>query len=194
MTYKDYRQAKMSIQYLSGRVTGKMSLETIGLGDLVVPNQVIGLAEEVKIPLMDEVIWDGILGLAYPNKNLRQKGIKPLFDNIISQGLLTKRGEHNQFSYYLGQEKGAITFGGADMRFKMDLNEEFKWAPIAEKNYWTITLKDVRKYARDELTNRPLSLIKERMVCPGGCKTIVDTGTYLIYGPSEQLEVKFTFV
>jgi hypothetical protein len=41
------------IQYLSGKVTGDMALETIGLGDLIVPNQVIGIANIVEIPLLD---------------------------------------------------------------------------------------------------------------------------------------------
>ena len=26
-------------------------------------------------------------------------------------------------------------------------------------------------------------------LCPNGCKSIIDTGTYLIYGPSDQLQV-----
>ena len=43
----------MAIQYLSGKVTGDMALETIGLGDLIVPNQVIGIANVVEIPLLD---------------------------------------------------------------------------------------------------------------------------------------------
>ena len=43
----------MTIQYLSGKVTGDMALETIGLGDLVVPDQVIGIAKVVEIPLLD---------------------------------------------------------------------------------------------------------------------------------------------
>ena len=74
-TYKPYQNAKMAIQYLSGKVEGEMALESIGLGDLIVPEQVIGIAKEVEIPLLDEVIWDGILGLAYANKNLRKKNI-----------------------------------------------------------------------------------------------------------------------
>lgn len=43
----------MNIQYLSGRVYGDMNLETIALGDLVVPDQVVGMAEDVNIPLLD---------------------------------------------------------------------------------------------------------------------------------------------
>jgi len=48
-----------------------MAHESIVLGDLTVPKQVIGVAREVDIPLLDEVIWDGILGLAYANQNLK---------------------------------------------------------------------------------------------------------------------------
>jgi hypothetical protein len=145
-TYESYQGSKMAIQYLSGKVEGDMAWEDIFLGDLRVPKQVIGIADNVEIPLLDEVIWDGILGLAYANKNLRNKHINTLFDNIINQGLLHSRGEKNQFAYYLGWDKGAITFGGADMRFKKNMDEEFKWAPISERNYWTITLLDIKKY------------------------------------------------
>lgn len=152
-TFMPYTNSKMSIQYLSGKVQGEMGLETIGLGDLIIPNQVIGIAKEVEIPLLDEVNWDGILGLAFPNKNLRKKNISPLFDNIINQGILKERGEKNQFAYYLGWNSGSITFGGADMKFKKNIDEEFKWAPIAEKNYWTITLLDVKKYSINDSTN-----------------------------------------
>lgn len=75
-----------------------MGKETIILGDLKVKNQVIGMAYEVSIPLLDEVIWDGILGLAYPNDNLKSQGIKPIFDNIIHQNILHNRNELNQFA------------------------------------------------------------------------------------------------
>jgi hypothetical protein len=150
-SFNPYKNSKMAIQYLSGKVEGIMATESIGLGDLIIPNQVIGVANEVQIPLLDEVIWDGILGLAYPNKNLRTQKINPLFDNIIKQNLLKNRGEVNQFSYYLGHDNGSITFGGADMRFKKNIDDEFQWAPISEKNYWTITLLDIKKYKNNKV-------------------------------------------
>ena len=62
-TFTPYNTSKMAIQYLSGKVEGEMCKENIGLGDLIIPHQVIGVAREVEIPLLDEVIWDGILGL-----------------------------------------------------------------------------------------------------------------------------------
>lgn len=44
-----------------------MVYEDIMIGDLKVKNQVIGIANEVDIPLLEDVTWDGILGLAYAN-------------------------------------------------------------------------------------------------------------------------------
>ncbi len=55
-TFFPYNFSKMSIQYLSGRVTGDMALESVALGQLVVPKQVIGIANEVEIPLLDVYI------------------------------------------------------------------------------------------------------------------------------------------
>ena len=54
-TFSPYNYSKMSIQYLSGRVTGDMAMESVSLGQLVVPNQVIGIANEVEIPLLDVI-------------------------------------------------------------------------------------------------------------------------------------------
>ena len=180
-----------------------MGKETIIIGDLKVEKQVIGIADEVLIPLLDEVIWDGILGLAYPNANLKKQNIKPIFDNIIIQKILTDKGEKNQFSYFLGPDNGAISFGGADMKYKYKIDDEFMWAPIVEENYWTISLIDVRKEKnieneiKNSTENKPPIRFVDKMrfsendikLCPGGCKAIVDTGTYLIYGPQDQIQV-----
>lgn len=81
------------------------------------------------------------------------------------------------------------------MRFKKDLTEEFKWAPISEKNYWTITLVDIKKYSANMFKSTSTEFesdtedLSDKVMCPNGCKSIIDTGTYLIYGPSDQLSV-----
>lgn len=66
----------------------------------------------------------------------------------MNQSLLTDKGELNQFAYYLGPELGAISFGGADMKYKKSLDEEFVWTPVTEQNYWTINLTNIRKSKR----------------------------------------------
>ena len=173
-----------------------MGKDSIYLGDIQISHQIIGVATEVQIPLLDEVRWDGILGLAYPNSNMKKKQIKPLFDNIMAQELLTKKGEKNQFAYYLGPDMGAVTFGGADMRFKRKINEEFLWAPIAEESYWTISLMDIKTTYDKTIDNNEVITTanfkqgNRDIACPDSCKAIMDTGTYLTYGPPEHVQVK----
>ncbi|GAB5360445.1 hypothetical protein AAMO2058_000628700 [Amorphochlora amoebiformis] len=177
----------MNIQYLSGKVAGRMVYENIHLGDVSVRSQAVGLANVVDIELMDDVVWDGILGLAYPNPSLTKQGIIPLFDTIIKEKALTKRGLANQFAYYIDDTKGVVTLGGANCDLitspgspKSTCVSQFHFVPISEKTYWTIDIADVRV----QYPNEP----ERSGFCPvRGCKAIVDTGTYLIYGPQNQV-------
>jgi len=54
----------MKIRYMSGEVSGKLGKDTLLVGDIVVPNQIIGLAQRVDVPLLEVIDWDGIVGLA----------------------------------------------------------------------------------------------------------------------------------
>jgi len=49
---------------MSGEVSGKLGKDTVIVGDIVVPNQIIGLANRVDVPLLKFIEWDGIVGLA----------------------------------------------------------------------------------------------------------------------------------
>lgn len=179
--------ANMNIQYLSGKVTGDMVYETVGLGDIQVPRQEVGMADVVDITLLDDVVWDGILGLAYPTDELVTKGVTPLFDTMIDKKVLTSQGLANQFAYYINDKGGSMTFGGANCDLIVppdtpasECIAKFNFVPVTEKSYWTVKLADVRfQYPGQPAVGGN---------CPsGGCKAIVDTGTYLLYGPSAQV-------
>lgn len=71
------------IYYMSGRLSGNFALEPVDLNGLQVNAQAIGFAEDINVPILDDVVWDGIVGLAFANKKLKQMNIKPLFDTII---------------------------------------------------------------------------------------------------------------
>jgi len=122
------------------------------------------------------------VGFAYPSPQLVEKYVTPLFDTMMTEKLFTTRGLANQFAYYIDDEKGSMTFGGAncDVIAKGQSDqaciEKFQFVPVTDRTYWTVTLLDVRvKY--------PDGHVKSGF-CPNNkCSAIVDTGTYLIYGP-----------
>lgn len=48
---------------------------------------------------------------------------------------------------------------------------------------------NIRKVRVDRDGNETKEFAQDKKIkfCPDGCKTIVDTGTYLIYGPGEKI-------
>lgn len=52
-TFEAYTKSMLEINYLSGSVEGGLAYESIQLGDIVIPQQVIGIAKNINIPLLD---------------------------------------------------------------------------------------------------------------------------------------------
>jgi hypothetical protein len=121
---------KMCIQYLSGKIEGFMAKDYVCVGALCVSEQVFGMADTIDVPLLDEVVWDGIIGLAFPNDQLSTQGITPLMDNMMSSKILT----NNVFAYYIGMNQGAVTFGGVDKKYIASKDDDkFRFAVVTEK-------------------------------------------------------------
>ena len=98
--------------------------------------------------------------------------------------------KNNLFAYYIGMNQGAVTFGGIDKKYIASKDDDkFRFAVVTEKTYWTIEIVRVLLQYGEEAP-------KDTNLCstsPDGqrCKAIVDTGTYLIYGPQEQMQVRY---
>jgi len=171
---------RMLIQYLSGKVEGDLVVEDVRVGALTVPEQVVGTAETIDVPLLDEVRWDGILGLAYPSSALAKKGVMPFFDNVMAKRLVPA----NIFGYYLGPRGGEVTFGAVDRRF-IQPGAEFVYAAVTQRGYWTVGITDiVLHYPGTGDVATGLCRGRPR----GMCKAIIDTGTYLVYGPRADVK------
>ncbi|NWI88429.1 CATD protein, partial [Pitta sordida] len=169
-TYKE-NGTKFAIHYGTGSLSGFLSQDTVTLGDLRIKNQVFG--EAVKQPGVTFIAakFDGILGMAFPKISVDR--VTPFFDNVMEQKLIKK----NIFSFYLnrdpsGQPGGELLLGGTDPKY---YTGKFSWMNVTRKAYWQIHMDSVA-------VSTGLAL------CQGGCEAIVDTGTSLITGPSEEVK------
>lgn len=143
---------KLAIEYLSGKIEGQLGQDTVRLGELAVKDQFFGAAEQIDVPLLDIVEWDGIVGLAYPNKDLERKGIIPIFDQIMKENLVPN--DKHFFAYHLGKDGGSLSFGHVDHtklaptsdgRKHCESNpiECFEFIPVTNPGFWGIEIVDL---------------------------------------------------
>merc|ERR1711974_293912 len=116
--------------------------------------------------------FDGILGMGFPQISVN--GIPPVFNNMISQGVIKKP----TFSFWLNRKAaetdgGELVFGDVDPKH---YTGEFSDVPLSKDGYWQIKMDGV-KIGDDS-----------SMACAGGCQGILDTGTSLLAGPSKEVE------
>lgn len=152
--------------------------------NLSLSDQTIGLVEKATFPLLFKSEFDGIMGLAYPDKIAIEKNIVPVFDNLIMKNLL----KSNIFSIHVHENGGCIIWGEWDDNLKEKSDEPFFWVPLAEKNYWTFFILDIYLIMRE---NDKFQVKKNPdKLCPKGCKGVIDTGSFFMYGPGSLINVK----
>ncbi|XP_048878243.1 pepsin A-like [Brienomyrus brachyistius] len=158
----------VSIQYGTGSMTGVLGYDTVEVAGIIVRNQIFGLSQ-TEAQFMYYMKPDGILGLAFPS--LSSSGATPVFDNMMSQRLLSQ----DLFSVYLSSDSkdgSVVIFGGIDSSY---YTGSIYWIPLSSQSYWQITMNSV-------------TINKKAVACPGGCQAIVDTGTSYIVGPSSDVQ------
>ncbi|KAF6292704.1 cathepsin E [Rhinolophus ferrumequinum] len=159
------------IQYGTGSLSGIIGADHVSVEGLTVVSQQFG--ESVTEPGQTFVSaeFDGILGLGYPS--LAVGGVTPVFDNMMAQNLV----DVPMFSVYMssgpeGNTDSELIFGGYDhSHFSGSLN----WVPVTKQGYWQIALDTIQVGG-------------VVMFCSEGCQAIVDTGTSLITGPSDEIK------
>uniref|UniRef100_A0A8C5GUT0 Cathepsin E-like n=1 Tax=Gouania willdenowi TaxID=441366 RepID=A0A8C5GUT0_GOUWI len=137
------------------------------IGGLTAINQEFG--ESVYEPGATFVLakFDGVLGLGFPS--LAEILGNPVFDNMMAQKIVDKP----VFSFYLSRcdhPDGELLLGGIDESL---YNGPINWIPLTSKGYWQIKMDSV-------------SVQGVSSFCPRGCQAIVDTGTSLIAGPTND--------
>ncbi|XP_040603549.1 pepsin A-5 isoform X2 [Mesocricetus auratus] len=158
----------VNVAYGSGEMSGFLAYDTVKIGDLTVVDQAFGLSLEEPGTFMEYAVFDGILGLGYPDLSLQ--GILPVFDNLWMQGLIPQ----NLFAFYLSSkdEKGSmLMLGGVDPSY---YSGDLHWVPVSKPSYWQLALDSI-------------SVNGVVIACEGGCQGIMDTGTSLLTGPRNSI-------
>lgn len=158
---------KFYIKYGSGPVSGKFAQDTVTLGDIVVPEQKLGVITNVaglgKMYSLGK--FDGIMGLGFSSLSLGQ--VPTVLDNAIQQGVL----DEPVFGFFLGDNAdGELSVGGVDTsRYVGDFHN----VKLLSATYWEISLNSIT-----------LSTDTQKLALTPKTTAIVDSGTSLITGPS----------
>ncbi|XP_053908334.1 cathepsin D-like [Cuculus canorus] len=168
---------RFAISYGSGSLSGFLSVDILRVSNVSVPAQIF--AEAVELPgfAFAAARFDGVLGLAFPD--VAAGPARPVFDSMMDQGLFT----NNVFSFHLRSgasegDGGQLIFGGIDE----DLFEgPLHYIPVSRRGYWQVHVE------RLSVDGGALGC-RAPTLCRGGCEAIVDTGTSLVTGPSEEVE------
>ncbi|XP_020584637.1 aspartic proteinase oryzasin-1-like [Phalaenopsis equestris] len=157
-----------AIQYGTGAIAGFLSQDHVGVGDLLVKDQVF--IEATKEPGTTFLVakFDGILGLGF--KEISVDNVVPVWYNMVDHGLI----EDPIFSFWLNRNSedgdgGEIVFGGSDPKHYIG---QHTYVPVTLKGYWQFNMGDV--LIGGESTG----------FCSGSCAAIADSGTSLIAGPT----------
>nr|XP_056720252.1 cathepsin D-like [Euleptes europaea] len=164
--------SKFAIHYGSGSLKGFLSRDVLQIGNMTIHNQTFAEATDLPGLVFVAAKFDGILGLGYPTISV--KNITPPFDHMMQEKMLKK----NIFTFhlcntnYVSQDHGGeITFG----EINHDAYEgEIQYHPVSRKAYWQIKMDKVDRENSGK-------------ICKGGCDGIVDTGTSLITGPTDDI-------
>ncbi|KAM5238194.1 renin [Ctenodactylus gundi] len=161
---------RIILHYGSGDVTGFLSQDVVTVGGITV-TQAFG--EITGLPLIPFMLadFDGVLGMGFPEQAVG--GATPVFDNILSQKVLTEDVFSVYYSRDSGQLGGEILLGGSDPKYYQG---NFHYVSVNKIGSWEILMKGV-------------SVGSTTLVCEEGCKAVVDTGSSYISGPSSSLKL-----
>jgi len=156
------------IMYGSGPVAGFLSDDDINLGGLRVKQQRFAEVNDVSGLGLAYAIgkFDGILGFAFDSISVM--GIPTVYTNMLNQGVVNS----TMFAFYLGQEdgeQGELTLGGYD---ENHFEGQLTWVPVTSATYWETHL-DALMIGDQKMSN--------------ATKVILDTGTSILAGPSEEV-------
>ncbi|KAM6223601.1 napsin-A [Rhynchocyon petersi] len=168
---------RFAIQYGTGRLSGILSEDKLTIGGIQGASVVFGEALWEPSLVFTFAHFDGILGLGFPILAVGE--VRPPLDVLVDQGLVDKP----VFSFYLNRDPeatdgGELVLGGSDPAHYFP---PLIFVPVTVPAYWQVHMGSVK-------VGTVLTL------CARGCPAILDTGTSLITGPTEEIRALNTAI
>ena len=160
------------IQYGSGSVSGFLSQDNLDFGGTSLP---VTFAEVTKEKGMSFMMakFDGIFGLGWPSISV--DSVKPPFQQLYESGKISQ----NLFSFHLGDSSGQ----DGELMLGNYNSDKFigsvSWVPLNAETYWQVALGGV---------------IYNGQTIRSTKRAILDTGTSLLAGPSEDVKPFLTAI
>jgi len=156
------------IQYGSGQCVGFLSQDVISIGGL---EGVVNFAEVTQESVdFLTMVSDGLLGLAFPA--LSTSGVTPVIQQLMATGQISK----GLFAFYLQDNLGEHDTSGELSIGSLDSTKytgDISYVPVTSETYWMVDLTSI-------------SINGQSLV--SGSRCIIDSGTSLIVGPSEEVD------
>jgi hypothetical protein len=165
-TYKS-NGTTFNIEYGSGPVSGFYSQDSVTLGGVQVDDYLFAEVNNVKGLGLGYTLgkFDGICGMAWDRISV--DGVRTPVRALVESGKLPEP----VFAFYLGNNAdGELTIGGVDTAH---YTGDFTYVPLSSEDYWSVKL-DGLKLNGDAIGSTT--------------KAIVDSGTSLMAGPTEEVK------
>jgi hypothetical protein len=165
--------SNFEISYGSGSTKGFVSNDNVSSGGLTVVGQDFAeITREVGVSFLVSE-FDGIVGMAF--ESIAVNNLTPFWVNLINQGKMDKP----VFSFWMTKDAdaelgGVLTLGGVD---KTRYTGSIQYHEVIEQTYWVISMEQVA--------------VGNTNVFQEDRKAIVDTGTSMITGPTEDINAIF---
>lgn len=158
---------KFAIQYGSGPVSGFYSRDAVTLGGVKVDDYLFAEVNDVKGLGLAYTVgkFDGICGMAWDSISVDH--VQTPVQALVASGELPEPA----FAFFLGNNAdGELTIGGVD---KAHYTGDFTYVPLSSEDYWSVKLDGLT------LDGNAIGSTK---------KAIVDSGTSLMAGPTEEVQ------
>lgn len=162
-----------NIRYGSGSVSGMFCRDSVAIGDLVLDNFTFAHANDTSgIQSYSESNFDGILGLGF--QSISEGGVPTVIAELAKSGQL----DEPVFGFYLPKgQAGQLVLGGVDPDH---ITSEFNFVNLTNTSFWELSLDSIKL---GDFLNMSATKI-----------AIVDSGTSLLAGPSQEVHALATLM